>query len=247
MFRWNNGCLGSQTDTIIEPRVPRNLLSGRVFLLSLFAAAALSLGTVQPVFAFSLFGITLFEDENEAAANAVIADPRNYGVDVSVSGQGDLLDSVRNASALWNGREAPASGAAGLLATARADYRRIQTALYDAGYYGGSISIRVAGKEAADLAPDATLADPIAVKITVDTGPLFHFGAAQIVNPAAATAHRKKRDAARRHRLCQRPAGARRCGAAGRLAGGQGLAPAWLSQGENFGPQCYRRPQDQHA
>ena len=164
--------------------MPRSLLSNRVFLLSLLTAAALSLGTVQPAFAFSIFGITLFEDESEAAANAVIADPRSYSVDVSVAGNADLLDAVRNASALWGGREAPASGAAGLLATARADYRRIQTALYDSGYYGGAISIRVAGEEAADLAPDTTLTNPISVVIKVDTGPLFHFGAAQIVNAA---------------------------------------------------------------
>ena len=136
--------------------------------------------------AFSLFGLTLFEDEAAAAANAVIADPRPYEVTVTVAGDDSLTDTIRNASALWDGRDAPASGAAGLLATARSDYRRIQSTLYNAGYYGGDISILVDGKEAAQLPPDATLGDPIKVSISVTTGPLFHFGKAEVVNAAPA-------------------------------------------------------------
>ena len=158
----------------------------RVLMLSLVAASALLLGSASQTYAFSLFGITLFEDESEAAANAVIADPRTYTVDVTVSGDETLIEAVRNASSLWDGRDAPASGAAGLLATARTDYRRIQTALYDSAHYGGTISILVDGKEAADLPPDSALADPISVRIAVSTGPQFRFGSARIVNPAPA-------------------------------------------------------------
>ena len=158
----------------------------RVLMLSLVAASALLLGSASQAYAFSLFGITLFEDESAAAAKAVIADPRDYAVDVTVSGNETLIEAIQNASALWDGRNAPASGAAGLLATARTDYRRIQSALYDAGHYGGSISILVDGKEAADLPPDSTLADPISVRIAVSTGSQFRFGTAEIVNPAPA-------------------------------------------------------------
>ena len=156
----------------------------RVSLISLLAASAFLLASAEQACAFSIFGITLFEDESEAAAHAVIADPRDYSVDISVTGNGALKDQLSAASALWAGREEPASGAAGLLATARSDYRRIQSALYAAGFYGGTISIRVDGKEAADLAPDATLSDPISVAVSVDSGPVFRFDRAEIVNPA---------------------------------------------------------------
>ncbi len=160
----------------------------QVLLPALVVAAAVVMGSVAEARAFSLFGLTLFEDQSQAAAKAVIADPRNYAVTVSVTGDQGLADAISNASALYQGRNAPASGAAGLLETARSDYRRIEAALYDAGYYGGTISILVDGSEAARLAPDSTLADPIKVAIQVATGPQFLFGKAEIVNAAPVSA-----------------------------------------------------------
>ncbi|MFU8823005.1 autotransporter assembly complex protein TamA [Yoonia sp.] len=62
------------------------------------------------------------------------------------------------------------------IAAARADYRRLLTALYAAGYYAGTISITVDGVEASGISP---LAAPTAigeVVITVNSGPLFTFG-----------------------------------------------------------------------
>jgi translocation and assembly module TamA len=66
------------------------------------------------------------------------------------------------------------------IAAARADYRRLLTALYGSGYYGGTISITVDGREAANIAPlDAP--DAISqVVITVDPGDRFTFGDVQI-------------------------------------------------------------------
>lgn len=154
------------------------------FLLGLIAASGLLLVLAAEARAFSLFGITLFEDESAANAEAVIADPQAYDVAVSVAGNDGLGETLKNASSLWEGRNAPASGAAGLLATARSDYRRIQSALYDEGYYGGTISIMVDGVEAAKLPPDSQLADPARVEIHVDTGGQFHFGTLSIVNRA---------------------------------------------------------------
>ncbi len=66
------------------------------------------------------------------------------------------------------------------IAAARADYRRLLTALYAEGYYAGEISITVDGVEAANISP---LAAPDAigeVVITVDPGPLFTFGEVQV-------------------------------------------------------------------
>ncbi|MCC5974961.1 MAG: outer membrane protein assembly factor, partial [Rubellimicrobium sp.] len=39
------------------------------------------------------------------------------------------------------------------VAAARADYRRLLTGLYAQGYYSGTISIRIDGREAADIQP----------------------------------------------------------------------------------------------
>ena len=66
------------------------------------------------------------------------------------------------------------------VAAARADYRRLLTALYAAGYYGGTISITIDGREASNIAPlDAP--DRIGqVVITVDPGERFTFGDVRI-------------------------------------------------------------------
>ena len=90
----------------------------------------------------------------------------------------------QGASTLWKDREKPASGAAGLIAKARGDYRRLLATLYSQARYGGTISILIDGREAADLPPDAQLADPASVRVTINPGPLFHFGRAEIVNQA---------------------------------------------------------------
>lgn len=66
------------------------------------------------------------------------------------------------------------------IAAARADYRRLLTALYAEGYYGGQISITVDGIEAANIAP---LAAPSAINeivIAVTPGPRFKFGDVKI-------------------------------------------------------------------
>lgn len=134
--------------------------------------------------AFDFFGIKLFEDQSEKDAEAVITDPQKYSVDFSVGATGAIENVVRNASALLADQNEPASGAAGLLAKARGDYRRIVAALYNEGYYGGTVSIRVGGAEAANLASDVKLPDPVAVTITVAPGPEFRFSRVNVVNQA---------------------------------------------------------------
>lgn len=63
------------------------------------------------------------------------------------------------------------------IAAARADYRRILTALYAEGYYGGAISVRVDGQEAAGIAPLDAPGRIDAIAIDVAAGPRFTFGA----------------------------------------------------------------------
>lgn len=156
----------------------------RVALLTAtFLASAAVAGT--PVHAFELFGYKLW-GKDEPETEDVIGEPQNYSVEFTVTGpeDADLEDTLEGASTLVKDQEKPASGVSGLLAKARGDYKRLLASLYSEGRYGGTISILVDGKEAADLPPDATLANPAKVTVSVDTGPLFHFGEAAIVNQA---------------------------------------------------------------
>lgn len=146
-------------------------------------ALSSSTGAAQ---AFDLFGLKLFDEQSEVDAAAVIADPQPYTAELTTSATGPLEAAIRNASSLLAGQGEPASGAAGLLARARADYKRILGALYDQGYYGPTISILVGGREAANLPPDTDLPDPVAVRLAVEPGPLFHFGRIGIANRATA-------------------------------------------------------------
>ncbi len=66
------------------------------------------------------------------------------------------------------------------VAAARADYRRLLTALYAAGYYSGTISIKVNGTEAANIAPLSAPSQIDTIAITVTPGPLFAFGRAEV-------------------------------------------------------------------
>jgi translocation and assembly module TamA len=149
-------------------------LAGALVLTSVLALAA-------PAFGLTIFGIRLWGDE--PADEVEIIDPLPYTVSISViTAREGVQRSVEAASGLWTDRAAPASGRAGLIARARGDYRRILAALYNAGFYGPDISIRVAGREASEI----TLADPlpaeVPVEIIVVPGPRFRFGIAQIVN-----------------------------------------------------------------
>lgn len=154
--------------------------AGAIIAAVAFAAA------VPSAHAFSLFGWSPFGDAASQDAAAVIANPHAYSVAFAVSGAPQIQPSLEGVSQLWAGRESPASGAAGLLATARAEYARLLAVLYDNGYYGGTISIRVAGREATQWAPDAALPDPAPVTIAVDTGPQFVFGALVVKTAGAA-------------------------------------------------------------
>ncbi|ODT66389.1 MAG: hypothetical protein ABS75_28110 [Pelagibacterium sp. SCN 63-23] len=148
--------------------------------------AAVAVPSVS-VHAFELFGIRFFDDQSDLDAEAVIVDPQPYFVTFSSSEGGAVETALRNASALIADESEPASGAAGLIAKARGDYRRLLAALYSEGHYGGVVSIRIGGVEAANLAPDTRLPDPVDVTIAVTVGPLFRFANVNIVNQAPPT------------------------------------------------------------
>lgn len=147
----------------------------------------------HPALAFSLFGFHLWgAEENEDRIEVI--DPLPYTVDFRVDHSDEGLErALRNASALWTNRDDPASGKAGLITRAKGDYRRLLAALYNAGYYGGEISITLAGREAADLGLDATFPQPVPAVVSIRPGPPFTFGALAMVNPPPPTSARRQR------------------------------------------------------
>lgn len=153
-------------------------------------------GTTAPARAFELFGIKIFGGKDEESDDT-IGEPYRYSVDFSVgtapAEKDDLDASLKGASTLWQDREKVASGAAGLLAKARGDYRSLLASLYSQGLYGGTISILIDGQEAADLPPDAEIANPATIAVKIDPGPIFHFDETEIVNRAPETSDRKDR------------------------------------------------------
>ncbi|MHB2264629.1 autotransporter assembly complex protein TamA [Aliihoeflea sp. PC F10.4] len=150
---------------------------------ALFASLSVAAAALPATQASAFFG--LFGSRDDEAAVDVIGDPQNYSAEVTVlNADGALERRLRSTSTLWNDREEPASGSGGLLAKARGDYRRLLSALYAEGRYGGTISILIDGREAADIRPDTVLANPANVVVSINPGPEFRFGEASIVNEA---------------------------------------------------------------
>lgn len=91
----------------------------------------------------------------------------------------DAAEDALNNASLLRALEADAAPQ-DYVAAARADYRRLLTALYAAGYYGGTISITVDGREAANIAPLDAPRSIGQVVITVAAGNAFTFGNVRI-------------------------------------------------------------------
>ena len=141
-------------------------------------------------YALELFGRCLFgacEDAN-AKADAELIDPKRYEITLQVDGGDETVETaVKSASELWRGRENPVGGSAGVISRARGDYRRILAALYNSGYYAGSISISLLGAQAADLPVGTEFPTGSLISVNVKTGAPYTFGRADIVGAAPAT------------------------------------------------------------
>jgi translocation and assembly module TamA len=151
-------------------------------LLAGVLCGAMAFGAA-PASAFDLFGIHLWGPRTTSSSDFEVIDPLTYRVTVNVRGGESGLESrIEGASSLWTDRDSPASGSTGLLSKARGDYRRLLAALYGAGYYGPSISIKADGQEVADLTPGVEFRQDVRMVVDVEAGPLFDFGATTIVN-----------------------------------------------------------------
>lgn len=96
----------------------------------------------------------------------------------------DLTASLRGASLSVAALENETDNIQDIISAARADYGRILGALYTEGYYAGVISIKVDGREAADIAPFATPKSISRIDISVEQGRQFTFSRA-VVQPLA--------------------------------------------------------------
>ena len=153
-----------------------NRYSTRILATSLFLTAS-----VIPLNAFEIFGMKFFEDEEPETVELI--SPLNYNLDWSVAGDDvDLKNTIERSSTLIRDQGQPASGRAGLLSSANGDYQRLVESLYARGYYAGTVSITMQGKEASSLPLDADLPDPTKVVISIDPGPIYTFRTADIEN-----------------------------------------------------------------
>lgn len=103
------------------------------------------------------------------------------------TGEDDLRDRLSAASRLMQGGAPEDLPAQDVIAAARADYARLVAVLYEAGYFGPEVSIRLDGREADAISPFRAPGRISDVVITVTPGPAFRLGRAEIAPLAPGT------------------------------------------------------------
>lgn len=109
-------------------------------------------------------------------------------LDIAVAGESeDLTEAVQEASQVRALQVQEQTAPQDLLAAARSDYSRILAALYAKGHYSVVIRIRIDGREAAAIPALEAPATISTIRIDVDPGPPFRFGAARVAPLAPET------------------------------------------------------------
>ncbi|MGR3617824.1 MAG: autotransporter assembly complex protein TamA [Paracoccaceae bacterium] len=106
-----------------------------------------------------------------------------YAIEATLSAPGaseDLQGTLRAASSLFGPGAEQLDTVQELLAASRSDYRTLVQVLYDAGYFGPTVSIRMDGREVAAIPPLNPPSNVGKIEILVDTGPAFRFGTARV-------------------------------------------------------------------
>lgn len=91
-----------------------------------------------------------------------------------------FAEKLRSASLSVTAAAQDDSTAQDLLAAAQADYARLIGVLYAEGFYGGTIAVRVDGREAADIPPLSPPEEIEQIEITVTRGAEFLFDHAEV-------------------------------------------------------------------
>ena len=100
---------------------------------------------------------------------------------------GQLERGLRSASLLLEAEAAGVTDPQELLAAARAEYGRMVAVLYGGGYYGGTVSVRLDGREAAEFDALDVPAEVREITVDVDLGPRFVFSQAEVAPLAPGT------------------------------------------------------------
>ncbi|MDX3929775.1 MAG: autotransporter assembly complex family protein [Shinella sp.] len=143
--------------------------------LAVAAALACTPFLAGNAFAFEIFGMKFFEDEEETAQ---VIDPVNYTLTLDTGTEDDDLKEAIEGSALLKQDEGkPVSGDLGLVIKARDDRDRILAALYEKARYGGVVEVTVNGQDIDTLPPNPEFnSASVPVNIRVVPGPAFTFG-----------------------------------------------------------------------
>lgn len=137
------------------------MVSARLSACAFLLAASLATdAAAQPEFSFETPGADAALREQLQGASLI------RGIAENKDAQGDAQD---------------------IFASARADYARLIGVLYDQGYYSGTISIRLDGREVAAIAPMDAPTNVRRVNIRVDSGPIFRFSRAEVAPLAPET------------------------------------------------------------
>ncbi|MEZ2222947.1 autotransporter assembly complex family protein [Rhizobium sp. RCC_161_2] len=166
---------------------PRKSIAYRRAGTVMAVAATLALAPLcaKNAFAFKLFGMTLWgEDETTDQ----VSDPVRYTVDLKTDNiDKDLKESLTDTSMLVADKKKPVSGDLGVVIKARDDRDRLIATLYEKARYGAVVTITVNGTDLDALPPNPTFSrsKPVAVTVSVDPGPLFKLGKVNLLGDAA--------------------------------------------------------------
>lgn len=91
-----------------------------------------------------------------------------------------LTDRLEGSSMILQAQAEDRTSPDELLATARAEYKRMVSVLYGTGRYGGVVNVKIDGREAADIPPLSPPSSIRTIEIIVKPGPEFTFSEASV-------------------------------------------------------------------
>jgi translocation and assembly module TamA len=92
----------------------------------------------------------------------------------------ELVETLKSASAIWTAKVEEQTDPAEIIAAVQTDYRTLLAAFYREGYYAPLIHIDVDGTEGKDVSLVDLPSKITSITLTVDAGPRFTFGTAQV-------------------------------------------------------------------
>ena len=115
-----------------------------------------------------------------AAALLYAGTANAFEATLETTAEGEVKTRLESASAILEAAKNDVTTPEEIIAAVQSDYRALIGALYREGYYGPSISIRVDGREGADMSLISLPSTINTVVINVTPGPRFRFGRATV-------------------------------------------------------------------